>query len=406
MRDPATSDPVAFGERLLYGLRPLTRVSYFVDAHVFGMTAAGFLAVNLALHVACVLLVFVFARVRIGDSAALLAALVFSLQPANAEVVAYVTGRSTGLMTALVLAGFVLFDRGRAYVAFFCFVLACLAKEVALVFPLLIWAVDSAQPSQRQHASRNAVRAAVAAAAIAALLFAFDHYRSLFDASVHIRPMLDNLLANGRAVPQMLSLWFRPWALSVDHGFAEQGHTFVSVVGLLALAAAFVAAFAVRRRYPLLMLAVCWPLIALLPTNSIFPKLDFVTERPLYLAWVGPSVAIGAALRQLSAWPGAPAARRWAVRVGAAVLLCALAGGVIWRVSLWREPTRLWSDAVAKAPDKSRCWNNLGMAQLAAGRDADAVLSFRRAVALDPANEIAIGNLTTSTLLCGSACTQ
>jgi hypothetical protein len=404
VRDAATTDPAALAERLLHGLRPLTRLSYFFDAHLFGMQAAGFLTMNLALHIVCTLFVFELARGRIGDTAALCAALCFSLQPANAEVVAYVSGRSTGLMTALLLAGLLLYDRGRPYGALGCFALACLAKEVALVFPLLLLTWDGAQSTPRSDASRSAVRAIVLAAATAALLFGLDHYRSLLGASLQMRPMLDNLLANGRAVPQMLSLWFRPWALSVDHDFAERGDLSASVGGLLALASLFVAAFAGRRRYPLLALAICWPLVALLPTNSIFPKLDFVTERQLYPAWIGPSIALGAGLHALLSFAATPKVRHWGSTVAAAVLLFAATGSCMWRASLWRDPTQLWSDATQKAPNKSRCWNNLGMAELIAGRDADALTSFRRAVRLDPANEIAAGNLRTAALLCGPAC--
>ena len=95
--DPATIDSAVLLERLQYGLRPLTRLSYFADAQVYGMHAAGFLSTNRLLHVVSALLVFVLARRRLDDSGALVAALLFAVQPANAEVVAYISGRSTGL---------------------------------------------------------------------------------------------------------------------------------------------------------------------------------------------------------------------------------------------------------------------------------------------------------------------
>jgi cytochrome c-type biogenesis protein CcmH/NrfG len=88
----------------------------------------------------------------------------------------------------------------------------------------------------------------------------------------------------------------------------------------------------------------------------------------------------------------------------AAVLLFALIGASVWRASLWRDPVALWRDAVAKAPYKSRCWNNLGMASLVAQREAEAVLAFQRAVFLDPANEYASLNLATARAVCRSEC--
>jgi hypothetical protein len=78
VRDPATTEFAALAERLPHGLRPLTRLSYFLDAQIYGMRAAGFLSTNLLLHAITVMLVFALARRRLGDAGALAAALVFA----------------------------------------------------------------------------------------------------------------------------------------------------------------------------------------------------------------------------------------------------------------------------------------------------------------------------------------
>jgi protein O-mannosyl-transferase len=405
VRDPATTDPAALFERLRHGLRPLTRLSYFADARLFGMRAGGFLTVNLLLHLVTAALVFALARRRTTALAAFLAALVFALQPANAEVVAYVSGRSTGLMTPLLLAGLLLYDRGQRVGAYLFFVLACLAKEVALVFPLLllVWEGTRGGGTSRRATIRDVSMALLLAGAMVAALLVRDGYQSLASYSIELRPLLDNLLANARAIPIMLSLWVRPWALSADHDFDATDHLAASAAGLAILGAIVGAALALRRRRPLLALALLWPLIALLPTNSLIAKIDLVTEKPLYLAWVAPSIALGAgAAAILSAAHGR--IRRYATAALVGVLLCAMAGASLWRASLWRDPVLLWSDATAKAPGKSRCWNNLGMAQLVARRDADAIAAFDRALLLDPGNESARMNLYTARTLCGEDC--
>jgi tetratricopeptide (TPR) repeat protein len=404
VRDPATTHVTALFERLPHGLRPLTRLSYFVDAHVFGLRAAGFLSINLILHLATVLVVFALARRRLDVVAACLAALVFSLQPANAEVIAYVSGRSTGLMTPLLLGGLLLHDRGRRGWALGLFLLACLAKEVALVFPVLVLAWEATRTESRRGVTRELCGYAIAAGAMGVVLLALANYRSILGYSLELRPMLDNLLANGRAVPVTLSLWARPWALSPDHDFVAGGHIAESVAGLVLLAGAVAAAWALRRRSAWLALALAWPVIALLPTNSVIAKIDLVTEKPLYLAWFGPALALGACLAALLDAASSRAVQRLAT-AATATLLCALAGASLWRASLWRDPIRLWEDATTKAPGKSRCWNNLGMAYLTARRDAAAVAAFERAVRVDPGNEVASTNLRTGRMLCGEACT-
>ena len=415
VRDPATTEPAALMERLQHGLRPLTRLSYFVDAHIFGMRPAGFLAVNLLLHLATVALVFTLARRRVGVLAAFLAAIVFALQPANAEVVAYVSGRSTGLMTLLLLAGLLLHDRGRRVGAHALFVLACLAKEVALIFPLLLLAWEATRHGEHvdgvattsgarlDSAIRESGGALLLAAVVLAALLARDGYQAMVSYSLALRPLLDNLLANARAIPIMFSLWFRPWALSADHDFDETGHLAASIAGLVLLAGIAAAAIALRKRQPLLALALLWPLIAVLPTNSVLAKIDLVTEKPLYLASVGPSIVLGAAAAALFA--GArDRARRHTVAALACVLLCSMAAASLWRASLWRDPVQLWTDAIAKAPAKARCWNNLGMALMAAERDAAAVAAFEHALKLDAANGQTRMNLYAARALCGSAC--
>lgn len=403
VRDPATTDFAALLERLPHGLRPLTRLSYFLDAQLYGMHPPGFLSTNLLLHAITVLLVFALARRRLDDTAALAAALLFAVQPANAEVVAYVSGRSTGLMTPLLLGGLLLHDHGKRLSALLLFGLACLAKEHALVFPALVLAWELTRAESRPGVLRDiAITVALAGVAAVGLLGA-EGYRTLLANSLSDRSIGDNLLANARAIPQMLSLWIRPWALSVDHEFDERLHLGASIAGLLLLVAAAGIAVALRRRRPMLALAIAWPLIALLPTNSVLAKPDLVTEKPLYLAWVGVAIALGSGVPTFLASTANRVARR--VFLGAASLvLCAFIGASIWRVSLWRDPVALWTDAVAKAPHKSRCWNNLGMAHLAAQHELDAVAAFERAVLLDPSNEYASLNLATARALCGNAC--
>jgi hypothetical protein len=403
VRDPATTDVGLVVAQFFERLRPLTRLSYTLDAGLFGLRPAGFLATNLLLHLVTVALVFALARRRVGTEVAVVAALVFSLQPANAEVIAYVSGRSTGLMTPLLLGALLLHDRGARPGAWALFLLACLAKEVALVFPLLVAVWEAARVESRPGQARQVAGYTALAAVAAVLLLASGRYRELLDYSLTLRPMLDNLLANGRAVPQMLSLWFRPWALSADHAFDPQAHAALSDVGIIAMVLVCVAAIAMRRQAPLLLLACVWPIAALLPTNSLLPKVDLVTEKPLYLAWAGPAIAIGYGARLLYAHARTRLTARFTAASGAA-LLCLCAGACAWRVSVWSDPTTLWLEATARAPDKSRCWNNLGMAHFIAGRDVEARRAFLRALRLDPTNTLAEDNLARIELLCGVNC--
>jgi len=75
-----------------------------------------------------------------------------------------------------------------------------------------------------------------------------------------------------------------------------------------------------------------------------------------------------------------------------------MGAATVARLSVWRDPRRLWLDAVTKAPHKARAWNNLGMAfddarPRAARNRMTAVACFRHAIELDPDDPYARRNL-------------
>src|SRR5262249_22082567 len=145
VRDPATVDLTLLPGRVLDGVRPLLRLSYWLDHAIWGFQPSGFLLTNLVLHVATVVGVYLLACRRLDRVGALVAGAVFSLQPAKAEVVGWVGGRSTGLATALLVWARAVNAsalRHRALLSGGLFACACLAKEVALIFPVLLFAWD------------------------------------------------------------------------------------------------------------------------------------------------------------------------------------------------------------------------------------------------------------------------
>jgi hypothetical protein len=173
-----------------------------------------------------------------------------------------------------------------------------------------------------------------------------------------------------------------------------------SWIGAVFLLALMAAAIASARSAPALAFAILWVLVALAPTSSFFPKADLVTEKPLYLAWLGPSMFLGIAVsRWLSV---APAYGRRRVATG--LLLGVFGALCVQRTAIWSDPERLWSDAVAKSPGSSRAWNNLGMARLERDRLAAARDAFHRAIGLDRENARAQVNLHHLEILCGRDC--
>ncbi len=392
-------EPSTFELARASGLRWLTRLSYFADASVWGMRAHGFLLTNLLLHLGSVLCVHSLAaapvvtaagRFRPPHGAAFVGAALFALQPANAEVVAYASGRATGLMTLLLLAGLTLRAHGRRRAGLAAFVLACLAKEVAVVFPLLVWL--------RERDARELARSSAVAFAVLAVLVCIPRYRELAGFSLAARDPLAALQLNLSVLPTQLSLWFRPWALSVEHAVDFSPELPAIGAGIALLCAMALGAFAARRRAPAVAFAIGWVLVALLPTSSLVARADPISERALYLAFVGPAIALGDTLARM---------RPLAPRLAAAAVLGLLAGsavGATARVDVWSDPRLLWADALKKAPSSARAWNNLGMAYFARDEFERAREAFRHALAIDPRAPRARENLHALQILCGRRC--
>src|SRR4051812_37932226 len=113
LQDPATHRVGALLHRLATGIRPLTRLSYALSDSMFGEWAGGWLLVNLLLHFLTTIRIAKLVHLRtLNGKAATLAGACFALQPANAEVIAYVSGRSTGLAVAFVVAALLAHEAG------------------------------------------------------------------------------------------------------------------------------------------------------------------------------------------------------------------------------------------------------------------------------------------------------
>lgn len=396
LNDPATFGAEALATRLLHGIRPLTRSSYALCARLFGEWAGGWLAVQWVMHWLTALAVGRLTQLRTGNpTAAFLAAACFAFLPTHAATVAYVSGRSTGLATALLMGALLAHEhvharqgsRRYSLLAVALFLLACAAKEIAIVFPalVLLWELTRSRTVSAQEALRRIAPYLIAGLLIAAVMWtSVARYRELLQFSLEYRPPLQALLHNLAALPASLSLLLRPWALSVEH--APPSGFLSTAAGAALIGLMIVAAARLRCRWPAISFALLWPLLALLPTHSIVAKLDSITEGPLYLASIGPAIGVGAAA---AAWLNESHVKR---AVCATAMLAAI-GLCMWRTCVWSDPIRLWQEAVTRTPASARAWTNLGMAHFTADQTQSAQAALRTALRLDPSNSRAMFNL-------------
>jgi tetratricopeptide (TPR) repeat protein len=434
LQDSRLESLARFVDHLPQMIRPVTKLTFFVDRWFLGASPAGYHLLNLLLHLANGLLVFALLRaVRVAPglqprpALAFWTALVFLVHPLGSEAVTYVSGRPTLLATFFGLAAMCLATgaaarpavrpdtvagRGRGRRATTVLLagslaMALLSKETAVVFPalLLLWHIifGRAAPERGSRIARAHHLAAwgtLASFLLAATLHA--RYGFLFTYALGLRGWVENLLSQAYAVTYAATLILAPapWRLSFDHDLplVTSVWQWPAPLCLVAIAAVFVLAIVAARRAPVFSFGLLWFFVCLAPTNSILPRYDLLSERNLYLPSIGVFIALvdrlaagGARLAAaLPAVTGAPRAARWLLPTAAVLLL---AGITVDRNRLYADPVTLWEDAVRKSPRKARPHTNYGYALYRAGQTDRAIREFRAALAIDPDDPDAQRNL-------------
>jgi tetratricopeptide (TPR) repeat protein len=361
------------------GIRPLLKLSYALSWSAGGGTLA-FHAVNVALHAANVLLVWMLLRelwsrmgVAQARAAAFAGALFFALHPAHTEAVTYISGRSVSMMAFFYLASLLAYLRGaRRWVSPALFLAALATKEVAVTLPLallLCEALDLRRPFDlRAVLGRQAPHWLVLGAAIA-LMAALPRYQEMLEASLALRPFAEQLHLQAAAIARHAGVLILALPPNIDPQLPA-----VPPVAGLAILAAIAVGFALLRIQPWYALALLWFFLHLAPTNSLLARADPVNDRQLYLASIGPLALAGFAVALLPRW-------RAAAIVAAAAFLGA---ATIARNQDYRSEVALWSDTVRKSPGSARAFNNLGYALQLEGRRAEARRAYEKALELDP----------------------
>ena len=396
--DPALTSPSGWWQvwRPLQ-TRPLTYFTFWLNYQLGGRNPLGYHAVNVALHCLAALLLYVVLRRLLPAGAALTAACLFAVHPIQAEPVAYVWARGTLLMTVLCLLSLREWLKERYPAAIAWFGAALLAKEECVAFSLFLLLLGYVQGRARRWPA--AVMLAMSAAAGARVLAATALTPGApagFQAGIGPGAYL---AAQGPVIWRYLRLLVVPWGFSVDPPAAVPPWW----LALAAWAALGVLAWLAARRFSpgregFWLIA---GLVLLAPSSSAFPAADLAADRRMYLplAFLAPAAALAFARID----------RRAAVAV---VTVLAVMGAS--RAAVWNSDAALWAEAVKGAPGKVRPKIHLaralplegalevlrearaaapedpavpseaGRVLLAAGRPAEALAEFGRALALAP----------------------
>lgn len=396
------------------GYRPVRTLSYALNYLVGGEDPFGYHLVNILLHGLNVLLAYLF-FLRLTQSTVVsgAAGLIFAVHPIQSAAVAYISGRKDLLATFFLLLGFNLYLRSRKQnylkltVAFVCFLMAVLSKEVAIVFPVMLLLVDAYREWAEDSTGKpSLVRAVVSAvkwkpwlygvftllATLALVGAIFVNRASRMEGfwggslSTHLGTSFKLFVHYLRLIlyPHPLIADYTGGVFPVSEGLLEV-ETLVSV---LVVVGYLIISFWAFRRYACLSLGMLWVPVALAPVLQLIPFHEIAADHFLYLPLVGASLVGGFTVAFLST----RMRKGWLLAMlGILVVACSVR--VIDRNRDWKNRETLWEATFRSAPDSYRANVNLGLTYYREGRYEEGLRLTLRAAELDPKQPIPLSNL-------------
>jgi protein O-mannosyl-transferase len=351
------------------------------------LNAGNFHLFNLFVHCLNALLVWILLRRLLGhDWAAVCGALLFAIHPVQVEPVAWATGLKdilSATFTLVALWQFVDFlqseGRKRAWHwawATLAFIVAVLAKPLAVSTPVIAWVLACAGLQRPwREVTRAVVPWLVLALPVVLIARAAQPLAGLYS------PLWGRPLIAGDALAFYLGKTFWPTPLYLDYGRSPEvalHHWWIYVTWLAPVLVGALVWLGRRQRPELLaagglFLAPLLPVLGLLPFS--YQGYSTVADRYLYLALLGPALALGWLVRRSQ--------RIWIDAIVVAVLLL-LAFQTSVQVLYWRDSVTLSVHTIEHNPRSSLASNNLWTALSDRGQQEEGLNYLRAALKADP----------------------
>jgi tetratricopeptide (TPR) repeat protein len=394
--------------------RSVLFLTFAVNRNIGGLDVFGYHLFNILIHILTGLVWYFVVRELLLlepthkrlNRLPLVCAAIHLFNPLAVQTVTYISSRSSGLSTFFYLLAFYIFTRlvrpRKAELpnteklllilgVFGIFLLGIGTKEIVVTFPAMaiiyIWLITPAQ-------QRRFLKAKIGALLL--LIFLFFCYRYIDQGGIIslkadplsgvISRYLYFLSQIKVSVNYYLFKLFLPFNLNFEPdirllpGFRDG--QFIFALGVFGLGATIV----YRHKSTLFKFAILWLVITLLPTSSIIPLKQIVTEHRIYLPGLGFSLALG--------WTFLNVQRSRVFINSLLLIFLSLSFLLTVNRSLdYRSEVLLWEDTAKKSPNKALAHNNLATAYMEAKMLQEAERELAVTLKLNPNQSNAYANL-------------
>lgn len=376
---------------------PLTSMSHMLDCQLFGLQPGGPHFVNVLLHSAGVLLLFLLLEQMTGELwlSAFVAA-IFAIHPLRVESVAWIAERKdvlSGIFFMLTLMSYVRYVRrpsASRYVHMsILFACGLMSKPMLVTVPVILLLLDY-WPLDRWSGSRSTTRKLIAekiplvalsiGACVATLLaqnFALgstDYLPLTWRVTNAIVTYFDYVRQTFWPI-DLIPFYVHP------EGRLEISRLILAVLILVAITAVV---FVRRRKNPYLVVGWLWYFVMLIPVIGVIQVgLQGRADRYTYLPQIGLCLAI--------AWLGRDLTKSWReqkiiLAATAAIVISALAILSWKQTTHWRDSEALWSHTLTITPDSDVAHAGLAGVLFVRGQVDAAILHYKRAIELRDGN--------------------
>lgn len=384
---------------------PLTTLSHMLDCQLFELDPAAPHIINVLLHSASAVLLFlVFRRMTGALWRSAFVATVFAVHPLRVESVVWISERKdvlSGVAFMLTLAAYLHYVRARSFARYLavCISLAAglLAKPMVVTTPIVLLLLDY-WPLKRMPDARTIWQRCLEKIPLFLLAAGAGVATIIAQAHMHAVETSEALPFSWRlgnaAVSYVIYLReiFWPAGLAVFYPHPENRLSVAAIIASCAvLALITIGAMMLRKRSPYLLTGWLWYLLMLAPVIGILQVgLQGHADRYTYLPGIGIAVCVAwAAVDLIGDWR---IGRRTLATIAAGIVMILSCTAAI-QTSYWRDSETLWMRTLAVTSDNDVAHTNLSQVLLARQRPREALEHCEAALKVRPDNAQAWTNL-------------
>jgi tetratricopeptide (TPR) repeat protein len=373
--------------------RPLQMISYMADYSIWGLKTLGYHLTNVILHVLAAIAVYWFVSVLFSHPLlSLITGLLFVAHPMHTEAICYISGRSDPLSLIFFLFTFIFYikqtrkdDAVQFGFMIASYILAILARENCMIMPLLFLLYHYTLKEKM----KPKLFLPILGMSVLYIILRVTALKFLIQNLPIHTTVLERLPGFFVAMTGYARILFWPFDLHVEYGAPVFPWNNPAAITGIFIFIAILALLVIKRRSSLTFFSIAWFLITLFPVANIYPINAYMAEHWLYLPCIGLFMLMAKAIT----WLGEKKKLYLAAAVITATLISFYSFITLKQNEYWNNPVSFYERTVKYINWNPKLYDNLGDALCSAGRDADAVPYFKRAIELDPMYTGAHNNL-------------